>query len=221
MLVVKCVPVGRLFSNAYIVFDQGSLEGIIIDAGDEAEKILEVVRANDVRVKGIYLTHGHFDHILAVGDLRRELGCGFYIHKADESILSRVPMDAKYFLGIDVDLPPKPDGWLRDGQTFKVGEALVKVIHTPGHTPGSVCYVIGENVFVGDTLFAGSIGRTDLPGGDINELARSLRGKILKLPDHYVVYPGHGPSSTIGVEKRLNPFVRSLMYGWDKLGWPV
>ena len=221
MLAVECVPVGRLSSNSYIVFDSESLDGIIIDAGGEAEKILKIVKSNEVKIRGIYLTHGHFDHVLAVRDLREGLGCGFYMHKADQRVLARVPRDAKYFLGIDIDPPPKPDGWVRDGEAFRIGKYLVRVIHAPGHTPGSVCYVIRENVFVGDTLFAGSIGRTDLPGGNLDELASSLKDKILKLPDHYVIYPGHGPSSMIGVERRLNPFVRSLMNRGDGAGWRI
>jgi glyoxylase-like metal-dependent hydrolase (beta-lactamase superfamily II) len=208
MLRVECTPVGRLLSNSYLLYDPEWGEGIIIDAGDDVEEIIRAVEMSDVEVRGIYLTHGHFDHVLAVRDLKEELGCGFYIHENDAMILSRVPLDAKYFLEVDVDQPPEPDGWVFDGQILRVGGHEVKVIHTPGHTPGSVCYLAGEVIFTGDTLFAGSIGRTDLPGGSLQDLLNSISVKILSLPDHYAVYPGHGPSSTIGVERRLNLFLR-------------
>ena len=208
MLRVECIPVGRLLSNSYLLYDAGGGEGIIIDAGDDAERIIRIVEMNGVKVKGIYLTHGHFDHVLAVRELRERLGCGFYIHENDAMILSRVPLDVKYFLDLDIDPPPEPDGWIFDGQILHVGGHEIKVIHTPGHTPGSVCYLAREAIFTGDTLFAGSIGRTDLPGGSLQDLLNSISTKILSLPDHYAVYPGHGPSSTIGAERRLNPFLR-------------
>lgn len=187
---------------------------MMIDAGDDAERIIKVIEDRGVEVKGIYLTHGHFDHVLAVRDLKEELGCNFYIHENDAIILSRAPADAKYFLGIEVDPPPKPDGWVFDGQILRIGDHDVRVIHTPGHTPGSVCYLAGEMIFTGDTLFAGSIGRTDLPGGSLQNLLSSISMKIMSLPDHCVVYPGHGPSSTIGAERMLNPFLR-LMRSWQ------
>lgn len=214
MLRVECIPVGRLLSNSYLLHDLELGEGIIIDAGDEAEKIIGAVEDYNVEVKGIYLTHGHFDHVLAVRDLKEELRCDFYIHEGDAMILSRVPADAKYFLDVEVDPPPEPDGWLFDGQILRVGDHDVRVIHTPGHTPGSVCYLAGEMIFTGDTLFAGSIGRTDLPGGSLQSLLNSISMKILSLPDHYAVYPGHGPSSTIGAERILNPFLR-WMRSWQ------
>ena len=213
MLRVECIPVGRLLSNSYLLYDAGGGEGIIIDAGDDAERIIRIVEMNGVKVKGIYLTHGHFDHVLAVRELRERLGCGFYIHENDAMILSRVPLDAKYFLDLDIDPPPEPDGWIFDGQILHVGGHEIKVIHTPGHTPGSVCYLAREAIFTGDTLFAGSIGRTDLPGGSLQDLLNSISTKILSLPDHYAVYPGHGPSSTIGAERKLNPFLRWIG-GW-------
>jgi len=207
MLLVECITVGALFTNCYIVYDSEKSVGIIVDAGDEADKILEAVDRRDVKIRGIFLTHGHFDHVLAVRDLKKELNCGFYLHKADEEILKFVPRDAKVFLDRDVPPPPKPDGWIAEGQVIEVGKYSAKVIHTPGHTPGSVCYVFDGCVFTGDTLFAGSVGRTDLHGGDPNLLISSIVDKLFKLPDSYAVYPGHGPSTTIGVEKKLNPFV--------------
>jgi len=211
MISVKAVSVGKLLSNSYLVFDSELKEGVIIDAGDEAEKILRLVREHGVKVSGIYLTHGHFDHVLALRELKESLGCGFYIHKADEAILASAPSDAKLFLGIDVLPPPRPDGWLFDGQVIGVGRYSMRVIHTPGHTPGSVCFLVERYVFTGDTLFAGSIGRSDLSGGDFQQLLSSIKSKLMTLPDDFVIYPGHGPSSTMGVERRMNPFLRDFL----------
>ena len=210
MLLVERITVGALFTNSYIVYDSEKSVGIIVDAGDEADKILATVDRRDVKIRGIFLTHGHFDHLLAVRDLKADLNCKLYLHPADREILSLVPHDARYFLGRDVPPPPEPDEWLIDGQSIKVGRYYGKVIHTPGHTPGSVCFLFKDMIFTGDTLFAGSIGRTDLPGGSLESLLSSLKNKVLKLPDDFVIYPGHGPSSTIGVERRLNPFIRHI-----------
>ncbi len=211
MIVVKGISVGRLFSNSYLVFDSELKEGVLIDAGDEAEKIAWLVDHFDIEVKGIYLTHGHFDHALAIRDLKEELGCGFYVHKADEGVLASVPSDAEFFLGIKVPALPEPEGWISDGQTIRVGKYYMKVIHTPGHTPGSVCFLLDRYVFTGDTLFAGSIGRTDLHGGSLELLLSSIKTRLLTLPEDFVVYPGHGPSTTIGAEKRMNPFLRDFI----------
>jgi len=212
MLEIRYLSVGILQTNTYLIFDRGSREGVLIDPGDEAERIIDLVNRCDVRVKGIYLTHAHFDHLLALRDLRSDLGCGFYLHRNDEHLLKLAPHYAKEFIGRVTPPPPSPDGWIADGQIIRIGKGYCKVLHTPGHTPGSVCYLLEEEraVLTGDTLFAGSIGRTDLPGGDLEQLRSSILDKLLKLPDDYVIYPGHGPSSTIGVEKRLNPFVRSF-----------
>ena len=213
MLEIRDLSVGILQTNAYVVFDRDSGEGILVDPGDEAERIIDLVKRCGVRVRGIYLTHAHFDHLLAVRDLRSDLGCGFYLHRGDELILKLAPKYAREFIGRVIPPPPDPDGWIEDGQIIRIGESSCKIIHTPGHTPGSVCYLLEEErvVLTGDTLFAGSIGRADLPGGDLRQLRSSILDKLLKLPDDYAIYPGHGPSSTIGVERRMNPFVRSFV----------
>ena len=207
MLRVKCVPVGALLSNSYIVFDPESRIGIIIDAGDESEKIIRAVREVQVEIEGIYATHGHFDHVLAVRELKEELGCKFYIHRGDEEILSRAVSEAREVLGVERLAPPRPDKYIEEGDRITLGTEEIKVIHAPGHTPGSVCYLFDRGIFTGDLLFAGSIGRTDLLGGDLKTLVKTIKEKIFKLPDDYVIYPGHGPSSTIGAEKAHNPYV--------------
>ena len=206
-MLIERVIVGALQTNSYIVFDQEFGEGLIIDPGGEPQKIIRKVEERGVKVRGIYATHCHFDHILAVRDLREVLGCRFYIHRADEEVLERSVEDAKMYLGLSSFDPPKPDGYIDNGDVIEVGEIVLKVLHTPGHTPGSVSYVFDGGVFAGDTIFAGSIGRTDMFGGNLKLLMRSIIEKLFKLPDHYVIYPGHGPTSTIGIEKRFNPYV--------------
>ena len=199
--------VGMLLSNSYVLYDETSREAIIIDAGDDAWKILESIQENKLKVRGIYATHCHFDHVLAVDDLRDTLGCEFYIHPGDKEILESMQEHTKMFLGIDVPAPPKPDGFVDEGQVIKIGQYEVKVLHTPGHSPGSVCYHVENLLFSGDTLFRASIGRTDGPGGDARKIVESIQMKLFTLPDDINVLPGHGPATSIGYEKEYNPFV--------------
>ena len=206
-MVIERVEVGPLLSNSYLIFDPVPREAVIIDAGDDAWKILGVVQKHRVRVRAVYATHCHFDHIMAVGELKEALGCGFYIHRDDLSLLESASKEARKLLGASYPDPPKPDGYVEEGDEVKVGDGALKVIHTPGHSPGSVCYVAEGAVFTGDTLFTGSIGRVDMPGGDLEKLKASIFEKLFKLPDDYAVYPGHGPSSTIGAEKLYNVYV--------------
>lgn len=207
MLVVERVEVGPLLSNSYLVFDPLLREGVLIDAGDEPGKILGMVERSGVRVKAIYATHGHFDHVLAAREVKENLGCSFYIHRGDLDLLKEADKRAKMFLGGEYLPPVEPDGFVEEGDVIEVGGHTLRVLHTPGHSPGSVSYVADGGVFTGDTLFAGSVGRHDFPGGDLDKLIDSLVNKLLKLPDDYAVYPGHGPSTTIGVERLHNPYV--------------
>jgi len=206
-MLIDRVVVGLLQTNSYIIFDKYSGKGVVIDAGGGPWEIIHRIEEKEIKVEGIYVTHCHFDHILAVRELKEALGCKFYIHRADEEVLKRSVEDAELYLGLSSFDPPKPDGYIDDGDEIRVGRNILKVFHTPGHTPGSVSYVFDGGVFTGDTLFAGSIGRTDMFGGDIKLLVKSVVEKLFKLPDQYVIYPGHGPTSTIGVEKKFNPYV--------------
>jgi len=206
-MLIDRVVVGLLQTNSYIVFDKYSGKGVVIDAGGGPWEIIHRIEEKGIKVEGIYVTHCHFDHILAVRELKEALGCKFYIHRADEEVLKRSVEDAELYLGLSSFDPPKPDGYIDDGDEIRVGRNILKVFHTPGHTPGSVSYVFDGGVFTGDTLFAGSIGRTDMFGGDIKLLVKSVVEKLFKLPDQYTIYPGHGPTSTIGVEKKFNPYV--------------
>ena len=206
-MLIDRVVVGLLQTNSYIVFDKYSSKGVVIDAGGEPRKIMDRIKEREIEIEGIYATHCHFDHILAVRELKEALGCKFYVHRTDEEVLKRSVEDVELYLGVSSFDPPKPDGYIDDGDEIRIGRNILKVLHTPGHTPGSVSYVFDGGVFTGDTLFAGSIGRTDMFGGDIELLVKSVVEKLFKLPDQYAIYPGHGPTSTIGIEKKFNPYV--------------
>ncbi|GBC71250.1 Hydroxyacylglutathione hydrolase GloC [Candidatus Calditenuaceae archaeon HR02] len=204
---VYYVSVGPLRSNSYLLIDGGSGEAVIIDAGDEPHKILGLLKTG-VKVKKIIATHGHFDHVLAVDDIREVLGVEFLIHRADQVVLDILPEATLRILGIRLK-PPRPDGYLEDGDIIHVGGLQLRIIHTPGHSPGSSCLLTGKTLFSGDTLFQGTIGRTDIPLADPQKIVESIKSKLYTLPDDILVYPGHGPSTTVGYEKRNNPFVRA------------
>jgi hydroxyacylglutathione hydrolase len=199
--------VGLLRSNSYVVYDESTREAVIIDAGDDAWKIVEAVQRNRLKPSAIYATHCHFDHVMAVEDLKQAFNIPFYIHRADEEILMLNKEMTRQLLGIEIPDPPKVDGYVDEGMEIVVGNGRLKVLHTPGHSPGSVCYHTDSLLFSGDTLFQGSVGRTDAPGGSAEQLTHSIVEKLFKLPDDVEVLPGHGPSTTIGWEKRSNPFV--------------
>lgn len=208
MLRVEKVVVGPLSSNSYLVYDSDMNEGIIIDAGADGDKIVALVDRAGVSVGYLYGTHAHFDHILAADYVRDALGCKFLIHKDDVWLLEMAAKSARKYVGVDVPKIAEPDGYLYDGYIIEVGQHLIRVLHTPGHTPGSMSIVSDGVVFTGDTLFAGTVGRTDFPGGNAEQLADSLSKKLMSLPDDYVVYPGHGRSTTIGAERKSNPFIK-------------
>jgi glyoxylase-like metal-dependent hydrolase (beta-lactamase superfamily II) len=155
----------------------------------------------------ILATHGHFDHVLAVDALREVLGVEFYIQEADQAILDMLPESTERLLGERMN-PPRPDGYLHDNEEIGAADLKLRVIHTPGHTPGSSCFYLSGILFSGDTLFAGSIGRTDLPLADPVRIVSSIRERLYTLPENTVVYPGHGWQTTIGREKSSNPYVR-------------
>ncbi len=209
MIGIHRIVVGPLRTNSYIVYDAGNLLGIVIDPGGDAERILEAIRGLGIEIGAIYATHAHFDHVLAVDRLREELSCKFLIHSGDERLLKRVPESVRKHLGYNVPRVADPDAYVEEGQLVDVGDYELRVLHTPGHTPGGIS-LVGEGVaFTGDTLFAGSVGRTDLEGGDAVALYRSIL-RLLSLPDHWEVRPGHGKRTTIGLERAQNPFLRSI-----------
>ena len=209
MLVVRCLVVPPLDANCWIVTTRGAPEAAVIDPGGAGEAILEAVSELDAGISAILLTHGHFDHMTAAAELAIASGAPIYAHPADAFLLAhpqeQMPgvVDASV-RGVERILP------VAEGDEIEVGELRFTVIETPGHSPGSVCYLTGAAIFTGDTLFAGGIGRTDLPGGDFEQLMASIRNKLMPLPDDTAVHPGHGPSATIGHERRTNPWLTDV-----------
>ena len=207
-LQVEPLVVGPLFSNCYIVWDDTVKQGVIIDPGDDADIILKTVKDLDVEIKYILATHGHFDHVGAVAPLKRELKVEFLAHKDDFFFIEDGENAARRW-NVDIEQPPKPDRFIEDGDKIKFGGFELEVLHTPGHSPGGVSFLYDQMVFGGDTLFQGSIGRTDFRKGSFEDLSNSIKTRLYTLPDDTVVYTGHGPITTIGDEKRYNAFVRA------------
>ena len=209
-MIHKTIVVGPLQCNCAILACEKTRDAVIIDPGEEAPRILAEVKAQKLNVKYILHTHAHFDHIAGTGELHRELKAPPCLHRADEFIYNQLPMQGKMF-GMQFGNAPAIEKYLADGELLEFGEEKLEVIHTPGHSPGGVCFrKLGgdELIFSGDTLFQGSIGRTDLWGADHGLLIRSIKERLMVLEGDSPVYPGHGPKSRIGVEKLSNPFLR-------------
>ena len=206
-LLVENLVVGPLMTNCYIVWDEASNEGVIIDPGDDADIIITMLKELGVQVDRILATHCHFDHIAAAAALKRELELEFIAHEGDLFFVEDGKASARKW-GFDIEQPPKPDRFIEDGDKIEVGNFSLEVLHTPGHSPGGVSYLHERVVFAGDCLFQGSIGRTDFRMGSLEELAKSIKTRLYTLPDNTLVYTGHGPVTTIGDEKAHNPFVR-------------
>jgi hydroxyacylglutathione hydrolase len=207
-LQVETIPNGPFVENCYILMDTGNRQGVLIDPGDEGERVLKRVEALGATIMGIYNTHAHLDHVGSVALIKRVLGVSFWLPPQEDILLKYLPQAAAMF-GLPTPEVPTVDFPLNHGDQFKVGELTASVIATPGHSPGGGCFSFAaERVLIsGDTLFARSIGRTDLPGGDHELLLKSIRTRLLVLPDDVTVYPGHGPATTIGDERRSNPFL--------------
>lgn len=208
-MIVQGLTVGLLQENCYILGCETTKTGVIIDPGDNARGILRQVKQMGLTIEKIINTHAHFDHVMAVNGVKAATGAPFYLHAADLPVLRDVPARVQLWLDSEVDPVDEPDEFLEHGQEIRFGNEILEVRFTPGHAPGHVVFVhhASEQIFGGDTLFQGSIGRFDLPLADGPTLLRSLREQLLTLPDEYVVYPGHGPATTIGDERRYNPFV--------------
>ena len=209
-MILRTLVVGQLQVNCFVVACEKTREGIVIDPGDNVPAILETVRAEDVRVVGVVATHGHFDHIGRARSLVAETGAPFALHREDRTMVERLEEAGAYF-GIETDPPPPIDRLLEEGEKVRFGEASLGVLHTPGHCPGNIALIWPGHAIVGDTLFAGSVGRTDLEGGDPGVLLRSIQEKLFPLGDGTAVHPGHGPSTTIGRERETNPFLNGWM----------
>jgi len=199
--------VGVFEENCYLLTDEETNRAVLIDPGDEGDRILEMVTGARVTLDAIWLTHGHIDHIGAVAAIKRRFDVPVYLHPLDLPYYTRLSARAAEMYGIDFEQPDDPDAELADGQELACGALRFQVMHVPGHAPGLVAFTGHGVSFGGDLLFAGSIGRTDLPLGNPSDMSQSLVRYTGALADDVIVYPGHGPSTSIGVEKRTNPFL--------------
>ncbi len=203
----ESVVVGPLETNCYIVYCPETRECAVVDPGAEASKIFRLVASNSLHPVTLLNTHGHIDHIGANREIKEKFDIPLCIHRDDEPILKNVlQSELSFFLGAQES--PPPDQYLEEGETIKIGKFSLRVIHTPGHSPGSVSFLGDGFLLSGDTLFFGGVGRTDLPGGSWPELVNSIKTKILTMPDEMPLLPGHGPFTSVGQEKRSNPFVQ-------------
>ena len=207
------IVVGPFAVNCYLLWNESSGEAIIIDPGAEAETVQYWIDEFELTPKAILLTHGHGDHIAAVAELKEQFALPLYVGRGDERLLADPSANISAFFDHPI-VAPEPDTLVEDEQTLLIAGIRLTVLATPGHTLGGVCYLEEEagRLYCGDTLFAGSIGRTDLEGGDYEQLIASIQAKILPLPDNTVVYPGHGAYTTVGTERRSNPFLVSSGY---------
>lgn len=205
-MIIQDLVVGPIMANCFIIGCEDTRSAVVIDPGAEADKILMALARLKLNVKYILNTHGHFDHVGANKRMKAVTGADILIHALDAPMLTRLSASAAAW-GLSAEDSPAPDRTLADGDSVAFGTITLKVIHTPGHTPGGISFSTDGHVFVGDTLFAGSIGRTDFPGGDYDALIDSIRSKLFRLDDTVRVFTGHGPETSIGQEKCCNPFV--------------
>ncbi len=206
---VVCLPNGAFAENCYILADPRSRAAVLVDPGEEAARFLARLEAGRYRLQAIWLTHAHLDHIQGVAAVKRATGVPIHLHPADRPLYDAAPEQGAW-LGLPAAQPPPPDAELSDRAALAVGSCTFEVRHVPGHSAGSVAFVGDGLAVVGDAVFAGSIGRTDLPGGDTDTLLASIRDRILTLPDDTLIYPGHGPQTTVGREREGNPFLVGL-----------
>ncbi|MEP7272440.1 MAG: MBL fold metallo-hydrolase [Acidobacteriota bacterium] len=211
-MIVETFPVGRLQCNCTILGSRQTNEAIVIDPGDDIPLVLARLAYHGLTAKYAIATHGHIDHVGGFKEIKEGTGAPVYLHESDLFLYEALEMQAT-MIGVDTPETTVIDGHLDDGDEIGAGDIKLRVVHTPGHTPGSICFHSPDgdaHLFAGDTLFMGSIGRTDLWGGSIDQIMESLRDKLVTLPDETVVIPGHGPATTIGREKRFNPFLQRL-----------
>jgi glyoxylase-like metal-dependent hydrolase (beta-lactamase superfamily II) len=208
MLVVRHAVVGPFAANSYLAACDRTGDAVLVDPGGDTARVLGLREPGGFRVVRIFVTHGHIDHVAGAAEAKARTGAPLQIHRADEGFLEALPRQAEVF-GFDPVVAPAVDHRHADGDSFEVGGCVARVVHTPGHSPGSCCLWFPEEkvVFTGDTLFAGSVGRTDLPGGEVDALFASIKEKLFPLGDAVRFHPGHGPGGTLGDERRANPFV--------------
>lgn len=197
---IKRIPAGVYAANCYILMDEETKESAVIDPGGDADDLIKAIKDMGSKVKYILLTHGHTDHTGAAVQLKEEFNSPIYINDQDYEMIK----NGEFIYG---EISGKVDEFIKEGDILKIGNTEIKSILTPGHTPGGVCFLVDNMIFTGDTLFAGSIGRTDFAGGNFDVIINSIKSKLMGLPDEMTVLPGHGPESSIGREKIHNPFL--------------
>jgi hydroxyacylglutathione hydrolase len=209
LMIHEIIPVGPLQCNCSVIGDEVTREAMVIDPGDEIEDVADLIRKHNLKVTQIVITHAHIDHVGGAMKLRALTGAPILLNQNDSALLKMLDVQAAW-LGMAPPGDVKVDGELGHGEKLSAGNLSASIIHTPGHTEGSVClyFPAAQLLIAGDTLFAGSIGRTDLPGGSIEKIMRSLHQRVLALPDETIVIPGHGPKTTIGDEREGNPYLQ-------------
>ena len=203
-MIIKTFPLGLIGTNAYLLIDETAKEAVIIDLGGDYREIFDEIENYNAKLQYILNTPGHFDHILGEKEAQEICNAPVYIHENDKILLENLPKQLERFGFVNNAQPPDNVKTFTEKNIFKIGNNEIKVIHTPGHTPGSVCFLIGKNLFSGDTLFYTSVGRTDFEGGSFAQLSSSITEKLFKLDDDITVYPGHDTKTTIGYEKKYN-----------------
>lgn len=206
-MIIKTFVKGPVDANNYLLIDEKSNDAVLIDCSSADDGFINEVKQLGVNLKYVLLTHGHFDHILGVDKFKEVFGVEAYIDKNDMSQVKFVPDMMQMFCGMFPASITSVSNFVKDGDEFKVGDILIKAISTPGHTQGGMCYLVGDKLFSGDTLFQGSVGRCDLLDGDFKQIIESIKSKLFVLPDNIEVYPGHGSKTTIGFEKKYNEIV--------------
>lgn len=205
-MILESLPTGPLQVNCYILGCEKTRKAVVVDPGGDVEQILALLQRLNLELQMVINTHGHFDHVGGNRKLLQATGVELLLHESDVVLLGMATQLAAAY-GLSTELSPEPQRLLSGGEIVTVGELEIKILHTPGHTPGGICLHVEDQLIVGDTLFAGSIGRTDLPGGNHQQLIDGIREKLLPLPAKTVVHPGHGPTTTIGQESAYNPFL--------------